>query len=281
MIGGYEMLWKLIVISLFITVFIFCPCAAIMLDIVNPFKNRNKSEEIDKHTEEAVHAKTDWYHIAYGKVRGFDYNMATTMFKIHHAIFDAKTEKYDRFYTVYCKEISDVYDSAKNMTTQKSKSEALHKISETYNIIFDTMLANITKEVERENDISADIKGVKNFAELNGDYVSSKSPKPKRKSKKETVDYRALLLDKLDNYTEQTGYILTYYGYNLRDLVEAVPVVDKDVYDKFCVIATRTTFSNRIDYGLVYDKEIERSCFEALMNSPLFGEIDYEKEQIY
>lgn len=130
----------------------------------------DNSKESKEYKNEAVHAKTDWYHIAYGKVSGFDYNMTTTMFKIHHAILDAKTEKYNRFYTVYCKEISDACDSIKNMTTPKSKSEALHKISETYNVIFDTMLDNIMKEVERKNDINKDIEGVKNFAKINGDF---------------------------------------------------------------------------------------------------------------
>lgn len=249
------MLWELMVIALFAGELILSLGTAIVEDIVKSFKDRNKPEETEGRTEETVHAKTDWYHIAYGKIRGFDYNMTTTMFKIHRAILDAKTEKYDRFYTVYCKEISDAYDSAKNMATPKSKSEALHKISETYNVIFDTMLANITKEVDRKNDISTDIEGVRNFAELNGDYDASKAQKTKlrQKPKKKTVDYipgvdldkcyRNLLICELDKYTNQSGCIITYHGDDIRYYVDAY-------------------------------KTISKTYAETLMDSPLSEEID-------
>ena len=130
----------------------------------------NVSEKNTENAKSTVHEKTDWYHIAFGKVRSFDYGLSTTMFRVHRVIRDSKTEKYDRFYTVYCREISNSYDSAINMTSSKAKDEALHKISETYNIIFNTMLTDITKNIESENDISTDVEGVKNFAKLNGDY---------------------------------------------------------------------------------------------------------------
>lgn len=285
------MLWELLVVGLFAGAPIFYLGAAIVEDIIKSFKKRNKAEEVEKSKEEIVHAKTDWYHIAYEKVHGFDYNMTTTMFKIHRAILDTKTEKYDRFYTVYCKEISDSYDSAKNMPTMKSKSEALHKISKTYNVIFDTMLANITKEVERKNDISADIEGVKNFAELNGDYDVSKAQKtkPEQKSKKKVVDYipgvdldksyRNLLIYELDKYTNQSGYVITYYGNDMRDIIRQYQCEFTDeTYQHFkrlieC-IENDFYYNDDIRYYVDAYKTISKTYAETLMNNPLSGEID-------
>lgn len=284
------MLWELMVIALFVGVPILSLGTAIVEDIVKSFKERNRPKETEERTKETVHAKTGWYHIAYGKVRGFDYNMTTTMFKIHRAILDAKTEKYDRFYTVYCKEISDAYDSAKNMIAPKSKSEALRKISETYNVIFDTMLANITKEVERKNDISADIEGVKNFAELNGDYDVNevKTNKPKLESKRRVVDYipgvdldkcyRNLLICELDKYTNQSGYVITYNGNDMRGIIRQYPCEFTDeTYQHFKDIIKSIKNKTRCDdiryYADAY-KTISKTYAEALMDSPLSEEID-------
>lgn len=254
----------LIVISLMLVPPILLLGCDIIRDIIKYY--RYNSKEVEESTNDIIHARTDWYHIAFGKVRSFDYNMSTTMFKIHHLICASKTENYDRFYTVYCKEICNAYDSANEMATPKSKSEALHKISETYNVIFDTMLVNITKYVDGKSDISAEVDGVKNFAELNGDY----NPNKEQESKKKSIDYRALLLDKLDNYVKRTGYILTYCGDDLRDLVKVASVVDKDVYDKFCVIATRVAFGNWVDYGLEYNKESEE-FIDSILNHKELG----------
>lgn len=280
------MFWELMVIALFVGAPIFYLGVAIVEDIVKSFRDENKSKEIDEHTEETVHAKTDWYHIAYKKVRYFDYNMAKTMFKIHRAILDAKTEKYDRFYTVYCKEISNAYDFVKGVSTTESKSEALHKISETYNVIFDTMLANIIEEIGRRNDIGTDIEGVKNFAELNGDYDVSKVQKtePKQKSKKKTVDYipgvdldksyRNLLICELDKYANQSGYIITYYGNDMRNVIRQYPrEFTGETYQYFKDITEsikRCRYEDDID---IY-KTISKTYVETLMDNPLFEEID-------
>lgn len=284
------MLWELMVIALFVGVPILSLGIAIVEDIVKSFKERNKPKETEERTKETVHAKTDWYHIAYEKVRGFDYNMTTTMFKIHRAILDAKTEKYDRFYTVYCKEISDAYDSAKNMIAPKSKNEALHKISETYNVIFDTMLANITKEVARKDDISTDIEGVRNFAELNGDYDVNKvkTNRPKLESKKKTVDYipcvdlnksyRNLLIYELDKYTDQSGCVITYYGNDMRDIIRQYPCEFTDeMYQHFKDIIEcikNKTYCDDVRYYIDAYKTISRTYAETLMDSPLSEEID-------
>ena len=111
--------------------------------------------------------------------------------KIDEYLTSYNLEQFDRFYTVYCKEL---YNTLMNIS--KCKYAALYydlvmETRKTYGSIFSKILTDIETTIKNDTTSDTDIEGIKNFAKINGDFDEN--------YKAETVD----------NSVRDTSVILT------------------------------------------------------------------------
>lgn len=90
--------------------------------------------------------------------------------KIDEYLTSYNLEQFDRFYTVYCKEL---YNTLMNIS--KCKYAALYydlvmETRKTYGSIFSKMLTDVETAIKNDTTSDTDIEGIKNFAKINGDF---------------------------------------------------------------------------------------------------------------
>ena len=111
--------------------------------------------------------------------------------KIDEYLTSYNLEQFDRFYTVYCKEL---YNTLTNIS--KCKYAALYydlvmETRKTYGSIFSKILTDVETAIKNDTTSDTDIEGIKNFAKINGDFDEN---------------YKA---ETADNSVGDTGIILT------------------------------------------------------------------------
>ena len=90
--------------------------------------------------------------------------------KIDEYLTSYNLEQFDRFYTVYCKEL---YNTLMNIS--KCKYAALYydlvmETRKTYGSIFSKILTDVETAIKNDTTSDTDIEGIKNFAKINGDF---------------------------------------------------------------------------------------------------------------
>ena len=90
--------------------------------------------------------------------------------KIDEYLTSYNLEQFDRFYTVYCKEL---YNTIKKISECKCASlyyDLVMETRKTYGSIFSKMLSDIETTIKNSTTSDTDIEGIKNFAKINGDF---------------------------------------------------------------------------------------------------------------
>lgn len=97
-------------------------------------------------------------------------NVSNSMRKIDEYLTSYKLEQFDRFYTVYCKELSDILKAIKDCKCSSLCYNLVVETKATYGGIFSKMLADVETFIKNNSASVTDIEGIKNFAKINGDF---------------------------------------------------------------------------------------------------------------
>nr|DAH42291.1 MAG TPA: hypothetical protein [Caudoviricetes sp.] len=92
------------------------------------------------------------------------------MSKINDYLTKYELKQFERFYTVYCKELANTLDSIDKCVSTSLYSNLVCKTRDTYGSIFSKMLADIETFIKNNSVSVTDIEGIKNFAKINGDF---------------------------------------------------------------------------------------------------------------
>lgn len=92
------------------------------------------------------------------------------MSKINNYLTKYELKQFERFYTVYCKELANTLDSIDKCVSTSLYSDLVRKTRDTYGSIFSKMLADVEAFIKNNSASVTDIEGIKNFAKINGDF---------------------------------------------------------------------------------------------------------------
>lgn len=92
------------------------------------------------------------------------------MSKINDYLTKYELKQFERFYTVYCKELANTLDSIDKCVSTSLYGDLVCKTRDTYGSIFSKMLADIEVTIKNSTTSDTDIEGIKNFAKINGDF---------------------------------------------------------------------------------------------------------------
>lgn len=108
------------------------------------------------------------------------------MSKINDYLTKYELKQFERFYTVYCKELANTLDSIDKCVSTSLYSNLVCKTRDTYGSIFSKMLADIETFIENNSVSVTDIEGIKNFAKINGDFDENYKAETASKSVSDT-----------------------------------------------------------------------------------------------
>lgn len=97
-------------------------------------------------------------------------NISSSMRKIDEYLTSYNLEQFDRFYTVYCKELYNILKKISECKCASLYYDLVMKTRETYGSIFSKMLSDIEATIKNSTTSDTDIEGIKNFAKINGDF---------------------------------------------------------------------------------------------------------------
>ena len=90
--------------------------------------------------------------------------------KIDEYLTSYNFEQFDRFYTVYCKELCNTLKKIGECKCTSLYYDLVTETRKTYGSIFSKMLADIEATIKSSTTSDTDIEGIKNFAKINGDF---------------------------------------------------------------------------------------------------------------
>lgn len=90
--------------------------------------------------------------------------------KIDEYLTSYNLEQFDRFYTVYCKELCDTLKKIDECKYASLYYDLVMETRKTYGSIFSKMLTDIEATIKNSTTFDTDIEGIKNFAKINGDF---------------------------------------------------------------------------------------------------------------
>jgi hypothetical protein len=108
------------------------------------------------------------------------------MSKINDYLTKYELKQFERFYTVYCKELANTLDSIDKCVSTSLYSDLVCKTRDTYGSIFSKMLADIETFIKNNSVSVTDIEGIKNFAKINGDFDENYKAETASKSVSDT-----------------------------------------------------------------------------------------------
>lgn len=108
------------------------------------------------------------------------------MSKINDYLTKYELKQFERFYTVYCKELANTLDSIDKCVSTSLYSNLVCKTRDTYGSIFSKMLADIETFIKNNSVSVTDIEGIKNFAKINGDFDENYKAETASKSVSDT-----------------------------------------------------------------------------------------------
>lgn len=97
-------------------------------------------------------------------------NVSNSMHKIDEYLTSYKLEQFNRFYTVYCRELSDILKKIKDCRCSSLYYSLVTETRTTYGSIFSKMLTDVEAFIKNNSASVTDIEGIKNFAKINGDF---------------------------------------------------------------------------------------------------------------
>lgn len=90
--------------------------------------------------------------------------------KIDEYLTSYNLEQFDRFYTVYCKELCNTLKKISECKYASLYYDLVMETRKTYGSIFSKMLTDIETTIKNSTTSDTDIEGIKNFAKINGDF---------------------------------------------------------------------------------------------------------------
>lgn len=99
-----------------------------------------------------------------------DSKISYYMNKIDEYLTAYNIEQFDRFYTVYCKELADTIKSINHCKIPTMRENLVNQARCTYGGIFLKMFTEIEAFIKSNTTTDSDIDGIKNFAKINGDF---------------------------------------------------------------------------------------------------------------
>lgn len=90
--------------------------------------------------------------------------------KIDEYLTSYNLEQFDRFYTVYCKELCNTLKKISKCKCASLYYNLVTETRKTYGSIFSKMLTDIEATIKNSTTSDTDIEGIKNFAKINGDF---------------------------------------------------------------------------------------------------------------
>ena len=97
-------------------------------------------------------------------------DISNSMCKIDKYLTLYNLEQFNRFYSVYCKELSDILKAIKDCKCSSLCYNLVVETKATYGSIFSKMLADVEAFIKNNSASVTDIEGIKNFAKINGDF---------------------------------------------------------------------------------------------------------------
>ena len=130
--------------------------------------------------------------------------------KIDEYLTSYNLEQFDRFYTVYCKEL---YNTLMNIS--KCKYAALYydlvmETRKTYGSIFSKILTDVETTIKNDTTSDTDIEGIKNFAKINGDFDENYKAETIDNSVRDTSVILASTTSAAENSAKNYANALTY-----------------------------------------------------------------------
>lgn len=124
--------------------------------------------EMNAHAKER--AKRELYDKCVNHSVIFNSVVSRYMLKIDEYLTKYDLKQFDRFYTVYCKELANTLGSIDKCISTSLYSDLVRKTRDTYGNIFSKMLTDIEAFIKNNSASITDIEGIKNFAKINGDF---------------------------------------------------------------------------------------------------------------
>lgn len=90
--------------------------------------------------------------------------------KIDEYLTSYNFEQFDRFYTVYCKELCNTLKKIGECKCTSLYYDLVTETRKTYGSIFSKILTDIETTIKNDTTSDTDIEGIKNFAKINGDF---------------------------------------------------------------------------------------------------------------
>lgn len=97
-------------------------------------------------------------------------SISSSMRKIDEYLTSYKLEQFNRFYAVYCKELSNILKEIKDCKCSSLYYSLVTETRTTYGSIFSKMLTDVEAFIKNDSASVTDIEGIKNFAKINGDF---------------------------------------------------------------------------------------------------------------
>lgn len=146
---------------------------AIIVDLVGTFKCDDISEEkkqanqIDKDLRD----KRSYYIFCIKDTSVVDGDkMYYYLRKIDEYLTSYNIEQFDRFYTVYCKELCNTLMNISKYKYTSLYYDLVMETRQTYGSIFSKMLTDVETAIKNGTTSDTDIEGIKSFAKINGDF---------------------------------------------------------------------------------------------------------------
>ena len=149
--------------------------------------------------------------------------------KIDEYLTSYDLEQFDRFYTVYCKEL---YNTLKKISKCKCTSlyyDLVMETRKTYGSIFSKMLSDIETTIKNDTTSDTDIEGIKNFAKINGDFDENYKAETVDNSASDTSAILTSTISAVENSTKNYANALTHAYEKVRQYKEENEQLTKEL----------------------------------------------------
>lgn len=146
---------------------------AIIADLVGTFKCDDISEKKKQtnQTDKDLRNKRSYYVFCIKDTSVVDGDkMYYYLHKIDEYLASYNLEQFDRFYTVYCKELCNTLINISKCKYTPLYYDLVMETRQTYGSIFSKMLTEVETAIKNDTTSDTDIEGIENFAKINGDF---------------------------------------------------------------------------------------------------------------
>lgn len=138
-------------------------------------------------------------------------NILNYMRKIDEYLTSYKLEQFDRFYTVYCKELRDTLEKINKCKCSSLYYSLVTEARGTYGSIFSKMVTDVEAAIKNNTSSDTDIEGIKNFAKINGDFDENYKEEATTKSKSNTDEVLTSTTSAVENSTKYAEALVRAY----------------------------------------------------------------------